>query len=98
MSAIGRADWQVFEGDFEFLQEGDAWRVGEPFTRQYMDAVVRGRVAELKGDEAAARLEQIQRQRPQAAPTAEPATPAGAQAPARAGSREHRGDGAVINK
>ncbi|CAB3623909.1 MAG: hypothetical protein J0I68_30620 [Achromobacter sp.] len=94
MSAIGRADWQVFEGDFEFLQEGDAWRVGEPFTRQYMDAVVRGRVAELKGDEAAARLEQIQRQRPQA----EPATPAGAQAPARAGSREHRGDGAVINK
>ena len=26
MSAIGRADWQVFEGDFEFLQEGDTWR------------------------------------------------------------------------
>ena len=47
MSAIGRADWQVFEGDFEFLQEGDTWRVGEPFTRQYMDAVVRGRVAEI---------------------------------------------------
>ncbi|CUI85618.1 hypothetical protein [Achromobacter dolens] len=98
MSTIGRADWQVFEGDFEFLQEGDAWRVGEPFTRQYMDAIVRGRMAELKGDEAAARLEQIQRQRPQAAPTAESAPSVGALAPARTGGREHRGDGAVINK
>ena len=92
MSAIGRADWQVFEGDFEFLREGDAWRVGEPFTRQYMDAVVRGRVAELKGDEAAARLEQIQRQRSDAVA---PSTDA---APAAAGGREHRGDGAVINQ
>jgi hypothetical protein len=53
---------------------------------------VRGRVAELKGDEAAAQLEQIQRQRPDAA------APTPDAAPAAARGREHRGDGAVINK
>ncbi|WYX33527.1 hypothetical protein WJ966_16715 [Achromobacter xylosoxidans] len=57
-----------------------------------MDAIVRGRVAELKGDEAAAQLEQIQRQRPDAA------APTPDAAPAAARGREHRGDGAVINK
>lgn len=97
LSAIGRADWQVFEGDFDFVREGEGWRVGEAFTRQYMDAIVRGRVAELKGDEAAARLEQIQRQRPDAAaPTLDAATPD--TTPAKPRGREHRGDGAVINK
>lgn len=92
LSAIGRADWQVLEGDFDFVRDGDTWRVGETFTRQYMDAIVRGRVAELKGDEAAAQLEQIQRQRPDAAAPTPDATPAAAR------GREHRGDGAVINK
>lgn len=66
MSAIGRSDWQVMEGDFSFVQKGTTWEVGEDFSRQYMDARVRARVADLKGDEAAARLEAIQQQRPDA--------------------------------
>ncbi|MEN5159010.1 hypothetical protein [Achromobacter spanius] len=64
MSAAGRADWQVLEGDFSFVQKGAAWEAGENFPRQYTDAIVRARLAELRGEAAAAQLEQIQRQRP----------------------------------
>ncbi|AVJ30101.1 hypothetical protein [Achromobacter spanius] len=62
MSAAGRSDWQVLEGDFSFVQKGAAWEAGENFQRQYTDAIVRARVAELKTDEAAAQPEEIQRQ------------------------------------
>lgn len=95
LSALGRSDWQVFEGNFDFVQEGAAWRVGEYFTTQYMDAIVRGRVAEMKGDEAAAMLEEIQsrRQTPGAPPRK-----ADAPSPSAPREREHRSDGAVINK
>lgn len=91
MAAIGRGDWQVLEGDFDFVQDGAAWRVGENFTRQYLDAMVRGRVAELKGEEAAARLEEIQGQRPRAGPTP-------AEVPVDSRRREPRSDGPVVNK
>lgn len=64
MSAAGRADWQVLEGDFSFVQKGAAWEAGENFPRQYTDAIVRARLAELRGQAATAQLEQIQRQGP----------------------------------
>lgn len=64
MSAIGKSDWVVIEGDFDFVRKGTAWMMDDNFARQYTDAIVRGRVAQMKGDEAAAKLEEIQRQRP----------------------------------
>lgn len=95
LSALGRSDWQVFEGNFDFVQDGAGWRVGDYFTTQYVDAIVRGRVAEMKGDEAAAMLEEIQSQRqtPGAPPRKDGTPPSSAPR-----EREHRSDGAVINK
>ena len=61
MSALGQSEWQVMEGDFDFIQDRDNWRVGDGFARQYMNATVRSRVATLKSDEAAERLEEIQK-------------------------------------
>lgn len=64
MLAAGRADWQVLEGDFSFVQKGAAWEVGENFQRQYTDAIVQARLAERRGEAATAPYEEIQRQRP----------------------------------
>ena len=61
MSALGQSEWQVMEGDFDFIQDGDHWRVGDAFARQYVNATVRARVAALKDDETAERLEEIQK-------------------------------------
>lgn len=61
MSALGQSEWQVMEGDFDFIQDGDNWRVGDAFARQYMNATVRSRAAALKSDQAAERLEEIQK-------------------------------------
>jgi len=64
MHAIGRSVSQVLEGEFDVVREGEVWRVADGFPQQYLDATVRARVAEMAGDEAAARLEQIQQERP----------------------------------
>jgi hypothetical protein len=64
MHAIGRAPWQVIEGEFDFVREGEGWRVSDGFPQQFLDATVRARVAEMAGKEAAAQLERIQQERP----------------------------------
>lgn len=63
LSAIGRSDWQVLEGDFDFVQHGNVWRVSDEFPRQYLYSIVRGRVDEMVGSEAAAKLEAGLRER-----------------------------------
>jgi hypothetical protein len=64
MHAIGRSASQVIEGEFDVVREGEVWGVAEGFPQQYLDATVRARVAEMAGEEAAARLERIQQERP----------------------------------
>jgi len=64
MHAIGRSASQVLEGEFDVVREGEVWRVADGFPQQYLEATVRARVAEIAGDEAAARLERIQQERP----------------------------------
>lgn len=93
MSAIGRSDWQVLEGDFDFVQTGDTWRAGDDFTRQYLYSIVRGRVEDMAGEDAAARLEDGLRKREADSPKA-PA-PAGERAPPPL--HNGRSDGGVIN-
>jgi len=63
MSILGTSEAQVVQGDFEFVKQGAGWAVSDNFSRQYLDAVVRGRLAALKGDEAANKLEEIQKNR-----------------------------------
>ncbi|QEI05355.1 hypothetical protein FXN63_05490 [Pigmentiphaga aceris] len=63
LAAIGRSERQILEGDFDFVREGDAWRVADVFPQQYRDATMRGRVGEIAGDEAAEKLKQIQDRR-----------------------------------
>lgn len=75
LAALGRSEWAVLEGSFDFVQEGQDWRVGDDFIRQYMDATVRARVGEMKGEEAAARLEEIQSRRATAGPAEAAAGP-----------------------
>lgn len=91
MSAIGRSDWQVLEGDFDFVQHGDAWRASDDFSRQYLHAIVRGRVDEMAGSEAAAQLEDGLRKREadKAGAPMRPAPPAS--------TPGGRSDGGVIN-
>ena len=64
MHAIGRSASQVLEGEFDVVREGEVWRVADGFPQQYLDATVRARVAEMAGEEAAARLARIQQERP----------------------------------
>ncbi|MCY1249385.1 hypothetical protein D9M72_629140 [compost metagenome] len=63
MSILGTSETQVVQGDFEFVKQGAGWAVSDNFSRQYLDAMVRGRLAALKGDEAANKLEEIQKNR-----------------------------------
>lgn len=63
MSILGTSEAQVVQGDFEFVKQGAGWAVSDNFSRQYLDAMVRGRLAALKGDEAANKLEEIQKNR-----------------------------------
>lgn len=72
LSALGQSEWQVMEGDFDFVQDGETWRVSDGFARQYVNATVRARVALLKGDEVAERLEEIQSEKDKQARPAAP--------------------------
>lgn len=63
MTILGKSDIQVVQGDFDFVKQGEGWAVSDDFSRQYMDALVRGRLGALKGDEAAKKLEEIQKNR-----------------------------------
>lgn len=63
MHAIGRAEMQLMEAEFDFVREAEGWRVAEGFQKQYLDAIVRARMAEMTGEASAARLEQIQKER-----------------------------------
>ncbi|TSD53192.1 hypothetical protein FFI97_031030 [Variovorax sp. KBS0712] len=63
MAILGKSETQVVQGDFDFVKQGAGWAVSDNFSRQYLDAVVRGRLGALKGDEAARKLEEIQKNR-----------------------------------
>lgn len=63
MHAIGASQWQLIEGEFDVVREGEGWRVADSFPQQYLDAIQRARVSEMAGSEAAEKLEQIQKHR-----------------------------------
>lgn len=71
MAVLGRSDMQVVEGDFDFVKQEDGWVVSDDFPRQYMDAMVRGRLGAVKGEEAAKMLEDIQKNRGKEAASAD---------------------------
>lgn len=61
LQAIRGTDMVVVEGDFNFVQDGAAWRVADDFQQRYLDTTLRGRVGELKGSAVANQLEEIQK-------------------------------------
>ncbi|MES2247460.1 MAG: hypothetical protein V4645_09275 [Pseudomonadota bacterium] len=71
MAILGKSEVQVVQGDFDFVKQGAGWAVSDNFSRQYLDAVVRGRLGALKGDEAARKLEEIQKNRGKEGPSAD---------------------------
>ncbi|MDH6170616.1 hypothetical protein M2282_005791 [Variovorax boronicumulans] len=71
LAVFGKSDMQVVQGDFDFVKQGEGWAMSDDFSRQYTDAIVRGRLGALKGDEAAQELEDIQKNRGKEAASAD---------------------------
>uniref|UniRef100_UPI00333EA959 hypothetical protein n=1 Tax=Castellaniella defragrans TaxID=75697 RepID=UPI00333EA959 len=49
--ALGGHEWSLLEGNFDFVHDGGAWRMGSDFGDQFLKAMVRTRVAEAKSKE-----------------------------------------------
>ncbi|MGJ7613343.1 MULTISPECIES: hypothetical protein [unclassified Variovorax] len=71
MAVLGESDTQVAQGDFDLVKQGGGWAMSDDFAKQYTDAIVRGRVGALKGDEAAQRFEDIRKKQGKEAASAD---------------------------
>ena len=47
MSAFNKGEWKLIEADFDFVQDGDTWRVSDDFAKQFARAMTATRVGTI---------------------------------------------------